>query len=491
MTSKPTITTNNNKLFFLQRHKKKLLITIILSVFTIITTTSIGVYLLNNWIKKQSFKLQQKRFLKEQIKRRFQQTQQDSIYTVYELLPVVAIILNNFLDLDDIVLTLKSNTVNTNNNTTTTTTASTNAESSDPANTNGNTSNSKLELWNALKIKSITKLCVSIYTLSSLLLLTRIQLNILARKEYLQYDLQEYGTATTNNKSNNGLISWLQSLLYIKRSDEQGAKEEDNLELNIKKNGYNNMYDIKYCNEQAFLSLSWWLLNRGYTKYSKIIEAQVLENFNYLGPKDSLTFQEFSVKISNILFKTNEQLLLDGGTVNGNNTNTLLSAILLPATSLEQFVLQQSVNPQVLKILNQDNANNNLEFRELVDETKKIIQSTASSIVLETLVNESFQYLMNQIEQRCLFKLAKKRSNNSSNDKDDNSVVEATFQIALLSLSCKDIIDKNILVNNSDGDILSLSGSTNTTTENNSSLLNKIDSIPELDDLSASVYSNI
>ena len=100
-------------------------------------------------------------------------------------------------------------------------------------------SKSKTELWNLLKIKTITRTLTLLYTVSGLFLITRLQLNILARRSYLESAIQMAGVKSTNN------------------------------DIDPHEN---------YIIEQSYLSLSWWLLNKGWSNLSSIIEALVVKN---------------------------------------------------------------------------------------------------------------------------------------------------------------------------------------------------------------------
>lgn len=89
-----------------QRHRKKFVVSSVLFA-TLFATCAITVYFSKRWLYKQHLKMTEQRFVKEQIKRRFVQTQQDSLYTLYELMPVMTLVLAKDFDLDSIVEALK------------------------------------------------------------------------------------------------------------------------------------------------------------------------------------------------------------------------------------------------------------------------------------------------------------------------------------------------------------------------------------------------
>lgn len=212
-----------------------------------------------------------------------------------------------------------------------------------------------------------------------------------------------------------------------------------------------------YINEQAFLSLSWWLLNRGWSEFRALVTENVNKEFGTLNPRDKITVQEFSEKLTRVFQLTNKNLL--------NNNESILKSILLPEPSLEDFVLQQTLDPEALKILNEDRT----ILCQLLHETTKCIESTASSIVLETLINESFQYVMEQVEGN-----VGKKSKGADKSRNPGEA-DQTYQVAVFTIGCKDCCN-DILKSG----IVSM----------DNSFLSRLDSVVVLDDLSASVYSN-
>lgn len=136
-------------------------------IAALFTTGSVVMFFIKRWLYKQQLRITEQHFVKEQIRRRFEQTQEDSLYTIYELLPVWEMVLNeNDLDLDSIVTQLKDQ-------------KNQSAKSKADKSTESLPLKTKAELWNELELKSLIKLVTVTYTVSSLILLTRLQLNIL------------------------------------------------------------------------------------------------------------------------------------------------------------------------------------------------------------------------------------------------------------------------------------------------------------------------
>ncbi|CCF58087.1 hypothetical protein KAFR_0D04390 [Kazachstania africana CBS 2517] len=412
----------------IQRHRGKLVFTLTM-VSGFVMTTSMLIYCLKTWLVRQQRRFNEERFIKEQIKRRFQITQEDSLITVYELLPVVSMVLNdNDMDLNGIFGALKEKK-NYNGNSDTMSYSTATAVGSDvPA------TKTKAELWSDLKVKSLIKVVTTSYVMSSLLLLAKLQLNMLTRREYLDTALRSQ--RIENQKSNNSsFLQWVTSTIISSVRISDNDLEDDT----------NKVDQVTYINEQAFLSLSWWLLNRGWLKYRSIVEREIDAQFKDLGPKDVLTLKEFSTKLNEVFYKINLETL-DG-----------LSNILLPEEKLESFVLQQTLDSGSFNVL----ANGqNIVLKRLINETQNYLKSNVSKIIMEQLINESFQYIMNSTEDKIK---SKKKESDGKN------------QIALISICLKDVCNE-MLVNGN----LSI----------NNAYLNQLNAINELNDLCVSVYSN-
>ncbi|EJT44742.1 PEX3-like protein [Saccharomyces kudriavzevii IFO 1802] len=429
-----TMPPNQRSRSLLQRHRGKLLISLT-GIAALFTTGSVVVFFVKRWLYKQQLRITEQHFIKEQIKRRFEQTQEDSLYTIYELLPVWEMVLNESnLDLDSIITQLKDQKNHT------TREKSVKSIESSPLKT-------KAELWNELELKSLIKLTTVTYTVSSLILLTRLQLNILTRNEYLDSAIKLTMEQENSNKLNSRLYNWVTSWWSNpeeKMSDATAAKDTkmDGQEV--------------YINEQAFLSLSWWILNKGWLHYNEIITNQIEIEFSGVNPRDTLTLEEFSSRLTKIFQNINSQIFQE-------NNDSLLS-IFLPKTSSEQeFLLSQTLDPEALESFH----TNTLIFKQLINELTQCIESTVTSIVLESLINESFHFIMNKVGAKTM---AKKKPGQED---------QQYYQMAVFTMSIKDCCQE--MLQTAPGS--AHGGGVN-------EYLATLDSVQPLDDLSASVYSN-
>ena len=433
----------NNRRSLFQRNRGKLMLAV-MGTAALFTTGSIIMYLVKQWLYRQHQRLSEERFAREQIRRRFIQTQEDSLRTVSQLTPVLAIVLNNDgLDIDTLFGELK-NKKNKKGET---------SQTTEDRGEGTERSKTKAELWDELKVNSLVKLVTIIYTVSSLFMLTRLQLNMLARREYLETAINMDKGKKSDEKSSHGILA------YIGSWWSQGSPEEsptnDNNPISMKSD------KTTYTNEQAFLSLSWWLLNEGYKKYSEMARKYVLQEFASINPTDKLSVLEFSERLSAVFQGINRSLLVTG------QDNTSLQDILLPGEENLYSVLQQSLDTEALLILQEDD----IVLRRLVHETSQYLESTASTVVIERLLNKAYQYSMNSIDSA----IQSKRANNDRVN-DATNLEAASHQMALLAIVVKDTCRE--LVSSSPANSLG------------NEFLRTLDCTEEMNDLSSSVYSN-
>ncbi|KAG0668339.1 peroxin [Maudiozyma exigua] len=421
----------------IHRHKWKVIISVF-GITAVCATGSILIYLIKRWLYRQQLRISEDHFMREQMRRRFVQTQEDSLRTVGQLLPVFAIVLNNDdLNIDDLFMDLK-NMKNGNEK-----------ERNDKK-------RSKAELWNELKINSIVKVVTITYTISTFILLTRLQLNMLARREYLEAAV----TMNVEKKKDTKKQYYITTLInkFWNYNSVEPTIEIDNNESSsagIRRN------KITYINEQAYLSLSWWLLNRGYQTFRSEVYRYVTEEFSTINPRDQLTISEFNDHLSKIFQSITRDILVH------KDNGIKMTQIMLPSETELFNVLQETLNPEELQILREDDT----VLKKLILEAAQCIESSASNVVLENLVNISYQYIMNNIETKILAKSQKKQTENK-----DTTVENTSYQMAMYSIVIKDTCQE----------ILPHSPAVGTTNP----FLETLDKLEVLNELSSSVYSN-
>lgn len=323
---------------FFRRHKKKLLIT---------STVSVSLYFLVQHLVISRFRnfqnaLKQELFVKEQIKRRFVQTQTDCYLTILALLPVLTLPVVAYMPTEAITLTLKKKKNSKKELGDSLTTENLMAYSEERTSGSGPDllvllAKSKLELWQELIIKSITRILTLIYATSSLLLLTRLQLNILARKSYLELAIVIAGgtVPTTSNDSFNYFI------------------------------------------EQSYLSLSWWLLNHGWKDIADVLETLVQAKFADISPKTELSTDTFMQMLAEI----NIEML--------THHHALLAHLVFPLEYSNLVETLMNTNPELVNEL--ENQDSNLV--KLVSETNFIFANDVTSSLLAKLVQNGVDTL--------------------------------------------------------------------------------------------------
>lgn len=327
---------------FFRRHKKKLLIS---------STVSVSLYYLVQYFVISRFRnfqnaLKQELFVKEQIKRRFVQTQTDCYLTILALLPVLTLPVVAYLPTEAITLTLKKKKNSKKELGDSLTTENLMAYSEEQTSALGPDmlallSKSKLELWQELKVKSITRMLTLIYATSSLLLLTRLQLNILARKSYLELAIVIAGgtvPATSNDSFN-------------------------------------------YFIEQSYLSLSWWLLNKGWREVADVLERLVASKFADISPKTELSSNTFMLMLAEI----NMEML--------THHRVLVTHLVFPLEYANLVDTLMNTNPELVHEL--ENKDSNLV--KLVNETNFIFANDVTSSLLAKLVQNGVDTLANNI----------------------------------------------------------------------------------------------
>jgi len=231
-------------------------------------------------------------------------------------------------------------------------------------------SRSKAQLWNDMKIQSIARAFTLIYTLSLLTLLTRIQLNLLGRRNYLASVVSLASPPSSSNK------------ISLENRDEDGFES----------NAYGNDFETN----RKYLSFSWWLLHRGCRDIMDHVTNAVKEIFGPLNPREDITLERLS-ELTVLVRKRVE------GFSEEERKNMKWLPYLLPPLSQEDYVLQASgmASPS-----NPANTTQSTPFlRRLLDETSDLIESPAFTHVLTLLLDSSFSLLVDTKVAAMAFKI--------------------------------------------------------------------------------------
>ncbi|KAI1331180.1 Peroxin-3 [Xylariaceae sp. FL0255] len=229
----------------------------------------------------------------------------------------------------------------------------------------------KRQLWDDLTISSLTRAFTLVYTLALLTMLTRIQLNLLGRRSYLS-SVVSLATGAA------------QSTISLENNDDDNSEEAlgSDFETNRK-----------------YLTFSWWLLNRGWTDVAEKVETAVREVFGHLSPRDLLSFDTFSQLVLELRKKIE-------GRPESDRPGAQWLSYLLPPTPLEDFVLKESgmLGDSATATTYQPGSSEPATptstvtpaLRRLLDETSDLIESPAFCYVLSQLLDAGFTTLLHK-----------------------------------------------------------------------------------------------
>lgn len=436
--------TNGNGRRFTKHQLLRLLGKLFLGMSLMMTTgTILGYWLLKRWIIKQRDQVIKLQRMQNQIAGRFEQTKEDISHTVNELIPVMELVLDkNGMDLDHLLQTLKNNNNNNNNN-------------KDKRNGEGDgVPNTKRKIWDDLKSKGLIKLIIIIYMITNLQILITIQLNVLARRDYLEKAIKE--TIKNQNVSNpiyvsvNTMYSWIRQKVWNRTN---GMESSTDIQMGRDK--------VTYINEQGYLSISWWLINRGWEEYYKLIENVVTIELNGLDVKDKITKLEFRSILKKIRDKINLKIGPSTTTTTIDKRNDsddddvivvdssiILEDVTLPDESMEAYTLQRLLDDESMALLySEDNGDNSKSNRklinELLSETRGYLRMRGIHKVVESTTDHLFELVMESIDKKIdsRSKVIKKKGQDKESEQDSPNQIDENvhkYPVAMFALAVKE-----------------------------------------------------
>ncbi|KAL6229707.1 hypothetical protein BDW75DRAFT_224599 [Aspergillus navahoensis] len=344
----------------------------------------VGQYILGK-ISEARERMSSDRIARENLRRRFEQNQTDCTYTVLALLPTAAEDILEALPVEELTKELQKKRaerlarLNAGEGTATGSDMSSVAPSLLEDDRKSVSSESflrtsqlgdsavdvdasqpkrnKTQLWNEVKVTSITRAFTLIYTLSLLAIFTRVQLNLLGRRNYLSSVIS---LATPADSST------------IRLED-----HDDDLTQTL-----GNDFETN----RRYLAFSWWLLHRGWRRLMEEVQAAVVEVFGPLNPRDDISFD----KLSELTLQVRKKI--EGATEEDRKHRKWLS-YLLPPREDEDHLLEES---GVLGVTEPSTPQTAATLRHLLDETADLIDSPTFIRVQMLLNNECFETLIQQ-----------------------------------------------------------------------------------------------
>ncbi|CAG7919274.1 unnamed protein product [Penicillium olsonii] len=339
-----------------------------------------GQYLLSK-ISEARERMSSDRIARENLRRRFEQNQTDCTYTVLALLPTATENIIEALPVEELTKELQQKRAERLARLNTGEATGSDFSSVSPslpddasfqsegfvhtsqvvdADGQPRPKRNKTQLWNEVKITSITRSFTLIYTLSLLTIFTRIQLNLLGRRNYLSSVI-----SLATPPANASTIS------LEDHDDELTQTLGDDFETN-----------------RRYLAFSWWLLHRGWKELVERVQTAVEEVFGPLNPREDISL----AKLSELTLEIRRKV--EGRTEDERRSQKWLSCLLPPAEE-EEYVLRES---GVEGVADPSSSQTALKLRHLLDETADLIDSPSFSYVLTLLNNEGFSTL---VDQRC------------------------------------------------------------------------------------------
>jgi peroxin-3 len=244
---------------------------------------------------------------------------------------------------------------------------------------------SKAQLWNEIKISSITRSFTLLYTLSLLTLLTRIQLNLLGRLNYLS-SVVSLARPPPPGRANS-----------ISLEDHDDTTLETNPATSTSAN-FGNDFDTN----RRFLTFSWFLLHRGYKTLLAQVQDTVSQVFEDISPTEPLSMERLSELTLSV------RKMIEGSTETERNAKRWLPYLLPPREEEEALLIESGVitprptssssTPEVergdaLPAMGSFIAASG-PLRSLLDETADLIDSPTFTRVHTLVLNSLFSHLI-------------------------------------------------------------------------------------------------
>lgn len=234
---------------------------------------------------------------------------------------------------------------------------------------------SKAQLWNELKIQSVTRALTLIYSLSLLTLFTRIQLNLLGRLNYLS------------------------SVITLAQPVPLGGANSISLEDHDDGTAANFGNDFE--TNRRYLTFSWYLLHKGYAQIMDKVRTAVEEVFGTISPNEGITADRLRDLILSVRRK------VEGSTEQERYATRWLPYMLPPREEEESVLIESGVitPPSTSSSSPEQPAgtSNNPPFhvntasgplRQLLDETADLIDSPTFTRINTLILNSLFSHLI-------------------------------------------------------------------------------------------------
>ncbi|KAF5339106.1 hypothetical protein D9611_011248 [Ephemerocybe angulata] len=194
-------------------------------------------------------------------------------------------------------------------------------------------SRTKAELWNEVKMLTLTRTLTTLYSITLLCLLTTLQLTLLARSKYVQSVVEEEeqerirekleAQLTLSNMLFQGLGlggggAGLEGLEALLSGSSFGEEDEEGCSVNE---------EISEETENKYLTMSWWLLHVGWKDVGERVRRGVEEVFEGVSLKTKLSAMDLHRLVGDVRRRVEHEV-----TFEGTERRTSFSSSLLPST---------------------------------------------------------------------------------------------------------------------------------------------------------------
>jgi peroxin-3 len=238
---------------------------------------------------------------------------------------------------------------------------------------------SKAELWNELKVTSVTRAFTLVYSLSLLTILTRIQLNLLGRLNYLS---SVVSLAQPPPPGRNNSIS---------------LEDHDDANANI---NFGNDFETN----RRYLTYSWYIMNKGYAQIMDKVRTAVEEVFSSVSPAEAITAERLRELVMDVRKK------VEGATEQERYATRWLPYVLPPREEEETMLIESGVitppssSSTSAPDLSPDAGSKRQPYadtssgplRQLLDETADLIDSPTFTRIHTLVLNSMFSLLIDK-----------------------------------------------------------------------------------------------
>ncbi|KAG5994426.1 hypothetical protein E4U43_003237 [Claviceps pusilla] len=223
----------------------------------------------------------------------------------------------------------------------------------------------KRQLWDDLTISAITRAFTLIYTLALLTMLTRVQLNLLGRRSYLS------------------------SVITLATGSPQATINLENIDDDNPDPSCGSDFDTN----RKYLTFSWWLLNKGWAQVMNRVESAVRIIFGSLSPRDLVSFDRFSELTLEV------RKLVEGASAEERRRMDWLTFLLPPPDQEDEVFRQSGILQDGDDSMGRgavSDLSSSAGLRRLLDETADLIESPSFSHVLTLILDAAFETLVDK-----------------------------------------------------------------------------------------------